>query len=98
MKPNHDVQKSAEEKKKGFHCLSAWDGSHREFNLAIKQQLKNPSSFEHVSTKVTPVSDKGVHTILMEYRATNSFGGVVPGTALGTFNNSDCKFNILTVE
>lgn len=87
-----------EERRKGFHCLSAWDGSHRDFARAIKQNLRDPDSFEHVETRVTPVGDDGTHKILMTYRARNGFGGMNVGEALGTFRNDNCDPTILTVE
>jgi len=87
-----------ENKRKGFHCLSAWDGSHSEFKNAVKDRMRDPKSFEHVETRVTPVSDAGTHTIIMKYRAKNGFGGMNMGNAIGSYRNSDCKHTILSVE
>ena len=79
--------KKAEDRRKGFHCLSPWDGSHREFELLVKRHMNDPDSFEHVSTRVTPVqSDTGRHTIIMEFRGRNAFGGVVTNTAIGSYS------------
>lgn len=80
--------KKAEDRRKGFHCLSPWDGSHREFELLVKRHMNDPDSFEHVSTRVTPVqSDTGRHTIIMEFRGRNAFGGVVTNTAIGSYSS-----------
>ena len=82
--------KDAENFRKGFHCLSSWNGSHREAVVRVKSVLNDPDSFEHDETKVTPV-ENGVHHFLMKYRATNSFGAVVRGAATGTFAQDDCN-------
>ena len=91
--------KEAEERRKGFHCLSGWDGSHAAFKRQVKSMMRNPSSFEHISTRVTPVSDAGTHTVIMEYRAENGFGGITVGSALGEYSSTNCDdFTVLTVN
>jgi hypothetical protein len=56
--------------------FSQWDGSHRAVESYIKEHLKNPSSYEHVSTDYI---DKGDYLIVTTvYRATNTFNAVVP--------------------
>ena len=65
-----------EERRKGFHCLSSWDGSHRELKKAVVAALRNPDSFEHIQTLITPRTANGQHRITMEYRAQNGFGGM----------------------
>lgn len=88
-----DAGPTAEDIRNGFHCLSNWDGSHREFANNLKSQLRDPSSFEHIETRVTPEKD-GEHTIIMKYRAKNGFGGMNVGTAIGTFSNFSCVASI----
>ena len=88
----------AEKRTKGFHCLSSWDGSHSAFANRVKSMMREPDSFEHIETKVTPVDASGMHTIFMQYRARNGFGGMNVGTALGTYKNSDCSFEVLSIE
>ena len=58
--------------------FSAWDGSHLELTRWIKKNLKDPSSYDHVETKYV---DNGgdVFIVMTKYRATNSFGAVMPG-------------------
>ena len=81
----------AEDRKKGFHCLSPWNGSHREFTRIVKRRMNDPDSFEHVATRVTPVhGDTGRHAIIMEFRGRNAFGGVVKNTAIGSYS-PDCS-------
>lgn len=88
---------SAEDRSKGFHCLSGWDGSHRGFVDAVKRQLRDPESFEHDETRVTPVVD-GQHTILMTFRSRNGFGGMNVGTAIGTYSNATCQATVVGIE
>jgi len=80
----------AAEQQKGFHCLSGWDGSHSKFKSQVKSMMRNPSSFEHISTRVTPINSEGTHTIFMEYRAENGFGGMNVSIAKGKYSNSNC--------
>lgn len=93
-KSAEEAQKStedAEKRRKGFHCLSSWDGSHRDFVDAVSKSLRDPDSFEHSETKITPVNADGQHTVAMTFRAKNGFGGTNIGSALGTVRQSDCS-------
>jgi hypothetical protein len=86
-------------RRRGFHCLSGWDGSHTGFKRQVTSMMRNPSSFEHISTRVTPVNAEGVHTVLMEYRAENGFGGMSVGSAVGEFSNANCdSFAVLSTD
>ena len=33
---------AAEKKRKGFHCLSSWDGSHRELKTYVEKRMREP--------------------------------------------------------
>lgn len=88
----------AEKKRKGFHCISEWDGTHQAFRRAVEASLREPDSFEHISTRITPVSEEGKHMLGMEYRARNGFGGMNVGTAMAIVANDDCSFELLTIE
>lgn len=81
---------SAQNRTKGFHCLSAWNGSHLDFVGTVKRAMRDPNSFEHIKTVITPVKD-GKHTVVMDYRARNGFGGMNTGVAVGVVSNADCK-------
>lgn len=96
-KERAEAAKKAEEKERGFHCLSAWDGSHNAFKRAVKEQLRNPKSFEHIETLVSP-NVAGEHKILMKFRAENGFGGMTIGQAVGTYKNSSCDFTVIAIE
>ena len=93
-----EKQAKLEERRKGFHCLSAWDGSHSDFKRAVKEMMRNPSSFEHIETRIAPVNDEGNHSLIMTYRAENGFGGMNTGQALATIRQSDCSYSIVSIE
>ena len=59
------------------HLFSAWDGSCRPLVAAVKANLKDPGSFEHIQTGFYRVNDV-VH-VTMTYRARNSFNGYAVG-------------------
>lgn len=88
----------AEDRRKGFHCLSGWDGSHTAVKSSIKEKMRDPSSFEHIETKITPIDEKGNHVLYMKYRAKNGFGGMNVATAKAVIDNSSCKATILSIE
>ena len=58
---------------------------------AIKQNLRDPDSFEQVSTTITPVDKNEHHYILMTYRARNGFGGMNVEQAIGVVDHESCK-------
>lgn len=80
----------AEEQLSGLHCLSDWDGSHRELARAVIDNLNDPGSFEHVETRITKLRDSGTHGIIMTFRANNAFGALVLGNVTASVNGSDC--------
>jgi hypothetical protein len=84
----------AEEKRKGFHCLSGWDGTHRGTEKYVLAGLRDPDSYQHIETRITPVKN-GKHTLVMQYRAKNGFGGYVPGTVVVEVNNKDCSGTVV---
>lgn len=87
--------KSAEDERKGFHCLSAWDGSNRSLVEQIKHQLRDPDSFEHDETRITPVQN-GKHIVTMRYRARNGFGGMNVETAIAEVDHNSCDATIIS--
>jgi hypothetical protein len=80
-----------EEKRQGMHCLNGWDGSHWDMQDAIKNSLRNPRSFDHIQTAITPADEKGVHRVIMKYRAENGFGGMNIERAIGIVDSKTCK-------
>lgn len=85
----------AAERAAGFHCLSSWDGSHSEVVRLVKGELRDPDSFQHIETRVTPVDGQGLHSFTMEYRARNGFGGMNVGVSTGAYVNADVDVKTL---
>ena len=92
------VAQEAEDKKKGRHCLSLWDGRHSAFTNMVKARLRDPDSFEHILTLVTPVNASGRHRISMTYRARNGFGGMNTEVATGSYSNASCIARLETLD
>ena len=55
----------------GTHCVGGWDLTFSPLIRAVKAQLRDPRSFEHVSTVWTKVGKDGRFGLIMEYRAQN---------------------------
>jgi len=88
----------AEERRKGFHCLDPWNGSHRQLVRYAEEQMRDPDSFEHMETQITPVNANKEHTLIMKYRAKNGFGGMNVGILTATINNADCGASIISID
>ncbi len=90
-KPERDAQ-AAEEKRQGLHCLTF--GHHAGLMALVQQQLKDPDSLELDATRIGPAmpDSNGIlgHSIVMEFRARNSFGGMVRNTARGWVDHETC--------
>lgn len=89
---------TADDRQKGMHCLSAWDGSNSSFVDGVKRQLRDPDSFEHDETRITPVDDQGKHMVVMEYRARNGFGGMNRDIAMGVVDQTSCDATVTTIS
>jgi hypothetical protein len=92
------AQEKAEEQRKGFHCLSSWDGSHTAVKQYVQERMRDPKSFDHVQTRITPVDQNGEHVLAMEYRAANGFGGLTIGIATAVIDNATCQATITSLE
>lgn len=84
-----------EEREKGLHCLSTWDGSNRDTVDKLKEDLRNPSSFEHIETRILP-NNNGKHLLMMKYRAENGFGGMNVESLVAEIDHETCK--VLTIS
>lgn len=93
-----DAAALAERQRKGFHCLSGWDGSHRAVKKYVEERMREPDSFEHIETRVTPVDDNGEHALIMQYRGRNAFGGMAIGVIAARIRNSDCHATIVSID
>lgn len=67
--------------------FSAWDGSHIKLEFAIKKQMNDPKSYEHVETAY--YEENGVLVIRTKFRGANAFGALVLTTALATATIED---------
>tara|TARA_R100001129_G_scaffold50288_1_gene34842 strand:+ start:4749 stop:5147 length:399 start_codon:yes stop_codon:yes gene_type:complete len=93
------VGNDAANRAKGFHCLSSWDGSHTGIVREVKAGLRDPDSFEHVDTLITPVQpETGLHGLTMTFRARNGFGGMNLGTAIGEVDPVTCIASNVLVD
>ncbi|MCY3895661.1 MAG: hypothetical protein OXG17_04220 [Chloroflexi bacterium] len=74
-------------------CLSAWDGSHRETNELIKDELVSPDSFEHVDTfyRTTLVQGGRILVLTVEFSAENAFGARLRGKGYGHVDVASCR-------
>ena len=88
---------AAEEKRKGFHCLSMWDGNNRDMEALIKQQLSDPGSMEVIGTRIVPVNEWQKHVIHVDFTARNAFGGRVRSTAIGSVDHETCAVTFIGI-
>jgi len=91
-----DIAKAAADRAAGFHCLSAWDGSHSALIRDLRAQLRDPDSFEHIETRIAPVNAEGAHALVMQYRAANRLGGINLGTLTASVDPDTCAAVILS--
>ena len=89
---------TSEDRRLGKHCLDVWSEAHPEFKSEVKSRMRDPKSFEHVKTRITPRDENGQHVIFMDYRAQNGFGGMNNATAKGIVNNETCKHTIVLIQ
>lgn len=87
----------AEFQKTGRHCLNPFTGANDPLVDLVTDRLRDPDSFEHIETSITPVED-GKHFVVMTYRARNGFGGMNTGQATGSVESANCRTTILSVE
>ena len=85
------------ENKNGQMCLDS-SGENEATVEALVPTLREPDSFEHVSTMIGPVNSDGTHNLVMRYRAKNGFGGVSFGTTRAIVSNVDCSSTIVETK
>ena len=73
-----------EEKDKVERQFSSWDGSHRVLARSVKNDLKDPDSYRHISTTYDRFDDH--IEVYMTYMARNSLGGMVEKQVKGSFD------------
>ena len=75
---------------RGFHCLSAWNGSNRATIIVVKETALDPDSFQHVRTTILP-NDRGWHQLHMIYRANNAFGALIVAAVRSDVHHETCR-------
>lgn len=95
--PDSKQQKINEKKARRKHLInrqfSPYDHSHRKLKEYLKNNMNDPSTFEHVETTYT---DKGSYLyIYMKFRGSNSFGATVLSTIRAKV---DLEGNILSTK
>ena len=91
-------ESTAEERRKGFHCLSSWDGNHNGLEELVRRRLNDPGSMETHETRIGPVDSSGRHRIIMDFSAKNAFGGRVRSTATGWVDNRTCEATLGSID
>ena len=61
----------------------------------VKANLRDPDSYDHIETRITPVNERGEHALVMKYRAKNGFGGMNVESLVATIKNEGCKATIM---
>jgi hypothetical protein len=61
----------------------------------VKENLRDPASYDHIETRISPVSKKGEHVLIMKYRAKNGFGGMNVESLVATVKNGTCQATIM---
>ncbi|GMM92246.1 hypothetical protein [Qipengyuania sp. MTN3-11] len=89
-----NAKAAAEDRKAGFHCLSGWDGSNRDFVRQVIISIRNPDSFEHVETSIYP-NDDGEHGAWMTFRAENGFGGMNVERLYARIDHQTCEARVI---
>ena len=85
----------AQAKRNGDMCIVG--GFNDAFVKAVKEQLRDPNSFELAETRIDPVGSDGNHRIAMHFRSRNGFGGMNDMYAVGTVDNATCSHAVVTM-
>ena len=93
-----DLAKDAEDRTKGFHCLSKLDGNHDGLEALIRERLNDPGSMETIETRIAAANAQGDHRIELDFTAKNAFGGRVRNTAHGWVSQSTCVATLTLIE
>lgn len=96
--PEQPSPEELEAKRKGFHCLSDWDGNHSGLEALVEDNLNDPGSMETLETRIAPVDDEGLHWVSMEFTAKNAFGGRVRHIATGWVGNATCTAVLTAID
>lgn len=73
-----------------LECGHGWAGQNWAFERAVKENLKDPGSYEHIESKFGVPDAEGNQIATLKYRARNGFGGMEIANAEGVLNVNDC--------
>ena len=88
------AEREAQKRAAGQHCVTGWDGYHIGVRKWVNQRLRDPDSFQHVRTEISPERN-GRHALLMTYRARNGFGGMTQEQVGAWIDNKTCRATML---
>lgn len=95
-------EESKEKRRKGLHCLDGADGSNLAVVEAVKAQLVDPDSFQHIKTTIYPTKPYPArmlqHRLVMKFRSRNGFNGMVQGKAVASVGQMDCRVSVESVS
>lgn len=84
------LQEGVQQVEKEFRkCFSAWDGSVYEVMAAVKNQMHDPSSFEHVATSYKLIRNQSA-AVTMVFRGRNAFGALIMQKAIALIEPKSC--------
>lgn len=92
-----ELAKAAEDKRLGLHCVDRFSGKHYGLEASVRDQLRDPKSYEHVETRIGAVTSEGEHPLVMTYRARNGFGGMNVARAAAVVDHESCELTKWTV-
>lgn len=78
--------------------FSPWDGSHRGVELAIKESMHNPASYEHVETRYKDNGPGKGMTIYSTVRGSNAYGGIVKAAYRAEVSDAGAVLNLKSVN
>jgi len=79
---------------KAYKALGRYAAEHK---AVVDRCTRQMGSFEHIETRIAPVSKAGTHRLRMKFRARNGFGGMSVGSVLAVIENDGCRFRVLEV-
>ena len=91
------VEEMTEDERKGFHCLSPWDGNHSGMEALIREKMNDPDSMKTRTTSIAPVQG-GIHAIKVDFTGKNALGGTVRHTANGFIDHDTCEATLWSIE
>ena len=90
-----------EARRKGWHCLSVFDGNHEGLEALIRERLNDPGSMQTIETWIAPVDAYGNHPIQLDFTAKNTTDPLLPGrvrySAHGWVSPATCEARLTLV-